>query len=84
MQVFKTEMPLFIALAMSMAIKGLNYSNYVLANQKILLIYFQPSSSINLIFHSFDEVYTKKDLAYDARADQFIGPHNRANVMMLR
>ena len=83
MQVFYTEMPLFIALVMSMAQKR-PYSNFVLANQKLLLIYFQPSSSINLIFHSFDEVYTKKDLAYDSRADQFIGPHNRANVMMLR
>ena len=33
---------------------------------------------------SFDEIYVKQDISYDHAADQFIGPHNRANVMLLR
>ena len=33
---------------------------------------------------SFDEIYVKKDIAYDQNTDQFVGPHNRANVMLLR
>ena len=33
---------------------------------------------------SFDELYVKKDIAYDQNTDQFVGPHNRANVMLLR
>ena len=35
-------------------------------------------------FLSFDEIYVKQDISYDHAADQFIGPHNRANVMLLR
>ena len=33
---------------------------------------------------SFDEMYVKQDISYDQEADQFVGPHSRANVMQLR
>ena len=33
---------------------------------------------------SYDAVHLKKDLSYDSTEDKFIGPHSRANVMLLR
>ena len=42
------------------------------------------SSRDRVVTLSFDEMYVREDIAYDHSSDQFIGPHKRANVMLLR
>ena len=38
----------------------------------------------NVVVLMVDAVHLKKDLSYDSTEDKFIGPHSRANVMLLR